>query len=192
MSNLRIFLVVIALLSMTACSSMKITSKSLADYDWENVKTYAWDPGAKVSATEFPEIDTVTVNKLIRNAINSHLSEQNFKRVGAGDNPDIVVTYLAALKPNIEVHNTPKYYNEEAIEKRNIDPSDNAQLWTIGPPKVVEYTEGAVGVILKDAKTNEELWQGIARAVIDLDASSQKRQRRIDSAVKTMFKNFPN
>lgn len=192
MPNQRIYLIIIALLFMTACSSMKITSKSLGDFNWESAKTYAWDPGAKISATEFPEIDTLAINKMIRNAINDRLAEQNFKQVGAKDNPDLIVTYLAAIRPNIEVHKTPKYYNEEAIERRQIDPSDNAYIWAVGSPRVVEYTEGAVGVILKDAKSNAELWQSIAKAVVDLDASKQKRQHRIQAATKQMFRNFPN
>ncbi len=187
----RLFVTTLVLLSIAACSSLTVKSKELADYNWGNAKTYAWESGTKISVTDFPEIDTATLNKFIRSSIDKRLAELDFKRVSPTDNPDLIVTYLAAVRHNIDVHETPKYYNEAAIERRQINPSHNAHIWATGSPRVVEYTEGALGVVLKDARTKTELWQSVAKSVVDLDASQKKRQSRIDSASKVMFKSFP-
>ena len=192
MSISRFFAITLALFSVTACSNLTVNSNSLRDYDWPGAKTYAWESNTKVSITDFPEIDTAMLHKLIRGAVDSRLSELGLKRVNAENNPDLIVTYLAAVRQNIDVHKTPKYYNEEALEKREIDPRYNAHMWATGSPRVVEYTEGALAVVLKDAKTKAELWQSVAKSVVDFDASQKKRQNRIDSASKKMFENFPN
>jgi hypothetical protein len=191
MPDYRILYSTIATLLLASCSSISVTSKTLNQFDWSSANTYAWSEDSKPSLEALPEVDTQTLNRIIRQQIEKRLSTQDLYPADSTETADLQISYVTAIMDKIDVHETPKYYNQEAIEHRRFDPDHSVHAWSTGTPKVVEYSEGALAIVIKDTQSRKELWQSIAKGIFDADAGPRKRERRIGHAVKKMFNDFP-
>jgi hypothetical protein len=60
-----------------------------------------------------------------------------------------------------------------------------------GTARVQEITVGTLAIDIVDASTRSIVWRAMASKDIDPNARPDKRDRNIDKAAETLFRNYP-
>jgi hypothetical protein len=140
------------------------------DYDksvnFSALKTYAWAPDGNIQ-------DELT-HKRITAAVDAQLAAKGLRRVEAGATPDVIVTYRAGVRQELEVNGYTGY---------------RVNRWSSA--RVQQVPVGALVVEMLDAKTKDVVWRGIATKDLDVDASPEKREKNLNKAVEKLFKKYP-
>jgi len=178
-------LVIALLLSLTGCATIRISTQYNPKATFSDLKTYAWIVSPE-GATGDPRLDNPKLHSEIRQAVERRLLAQGYEKKESGT-PDFWVGYHAAIE------------RKESV--RAINESSGyapAEGWRTGPigfdqpeTTVYEYEEGSLILDISNPATRKLLWRGSAQAKVDRYTSDQKRQRRINTAVKKILSQFP-
>ena len=136
--------------------------------DFSAFKTYAWIDGHRVP-------DDLN-HKRIVGAVDSQLVSKGLREVEPGGNADVLVTYHAGTRQELEVtgSGTGAY---------------RLNRW--GSARVAQVTVGALAVEVIDAKTKSVVWRGVATKDIDANESPEKREKNLNKVAEKLFKNYP-
>ncbi len=172
-TRLRI-LAALAVTGLVACTTLRTTVDFDRTADFSKYRTFKWLEGGGV-----PENSIVA--KRFEAAIERQLAARGLTRA---DPADLLVSLQAHRR-------TETVYYQEA----------NAGWgWGYGPgwwhghlvywhPE--EIPVGTLVVDLVDAKSNQLVWRGIARRVLDPTASIEEKERNADETAVQLFQNFP-
>ncbi len=169
MKRHRSFWIPLALMFLigTALAGVKTDWDQSANFS--NYKTFAWGKG---TPAKNPLMDQRIVE-----GVNKRLADKNFLRVEPNNNPDLIVLYHAASGQQTQLNTT----------------STGGWGWYWGggmsTTTVNTIPVGQLTVDIGDAKTNKLLWMGSASDTLSNDP--QKNQKKLESALDKMFKNFP-
>jgi hypothetical protein len=140
------------------------------DYDktvnFSALKTYAWAPDGNIQ-------DELTHKRVVA-AVDAQLAAKGMRPVEAGATPDVIVTYRAGVRQELEVNGYTGY---------------RLNRWSSA--RVEQVPVGALLVEMVDAKTKEVVWRGMATKDLDVDASPEKREKNINKAAEKLFKKYP-
>ncbi len=149
--------------------------------------TFAWLAEAS-TVPEDPRVNRAEVEARIRAAVERHLASRGYQLSSEG-RPTVCIAYHAAVGGGLDA---------AAINDRywswGYGP-DGA--WGFGPNRTVAYESGPTferGTLILDIvdpETKRLLWRGAASAEIDLEATTEAKDRRVDDAVKGMLEKFP-
>ena len=62
---------------------------------------------------------------------------------------------------------------------------------TVPETHTYQYDEGTLLLDIVDSMTWKPVWRGSAQAEVNLDADPEKKQERIDEAVRRILERFP-
>lgn len=129
MTQGRVFVIATAMVWLTGCATMNVSSHVERNIDFTTYRTYAWGP-----ADQFPTGDPRLDNNpffqdYLTGAVDRELARRGYRLATTGT-PDLVVHYHANVTQRFEVHGVDVAYG--------YDP--NAE------PTVVEYEEGTIVV----------------------------------------------
>jgi hypothetical protein len=172
------FLALAAML-LASCATIKVTS----DYDktapFDSYKTYAFTQEALNLG-----IDELNRNRLI-SAVENELSLKGFKK---SETPDVLIdmNLVAETKQTATANTTGGggYYGAGY----RYGYGGGFSTTTI---EYDSYTEGTLFVDMIDAGKKQLVWQGRGVDTIDPDASGDKREERINYAIKQIFSKYP-
>jgi Domain of unknown function (DUF4136) len=140
------------------------------DYDksvnFSALKTYAWAPDGNIQ-------DELTHKRIVA-AVDAQLAAKGMRPVEAGATPDVIVTYRAGVRQELEVNGYTGY---------------RLNRWSSA--RVEQVPVGALLVEMLNAKTKEVVWRGMATKDLDVDASPEKREKNINKAAEKLFKKYP-
>jgi len=140
------------------------------DYDksvnFSALKTYAWAPDGNIQ-------DELTHKRIVA-AVDAQLAAKGMRPVEAGATPDVIVTYRAGVRQELEVNGYTGY---------------RLNRWSSA--RVEQVPVGALLVEMLNAKTKEVVWRGMATKDLDVDASPEKREKSINKAAEKLFKKYP-
>jgi hypothetical protein len=169
-----------AVSSVAGCTSIPVTT----DYDpsvaFSEFKSFAFlaDPPQQVTDTR---LHNALVEGRVRNAIVQQLSDRGFAQVAASE-ADFLVTHHVGLERGFDVrtvHSTHRY------SRRGWSMSAGTQT------TVREYERGTLLIdILLPAERNL-VWRGSASTRLRSTSDPEKRQQRVNNAVKQILKRFP-
>lgn len=181
MKVLKIFLAMLFMFSMYACSSITIKSDFDPEYDFKQFKTYRWATAEEVSPN-----DELTKYPLVRKraiaAIDKTLATKGFTKVETTD-ADVIMLVHAASKERMQVHNTGGGYYGGWY-----DP-----WWgPYGSTTHVSYYEEATLVVDMVVWETKELgWRGMATGTVKQNQNAEEQQQRLDDIAVRIFQEYP-
>lgn len=171
---------VIVLASALLCTVVQAQKTSAAhdkNVDFSNYKTFAFDK----SGARNP-----FVNNLIVEAVKRELTSKGLTKVDA--DPDLLVVYLAASGPNLQVASLPFYHVVNPAYSGLVAGASTA-MWDV--------TTGTLVIDLFDVKTNRVVFRGTVTEVLqrapsaDLQADAKIVSKPINKGVAKVFKKYP-
>ncbi len=175
-------------LSIGACTTIKVSSDIAPGVDLAGRATYSWHttPG-RLPAD--PRIDRGAFDRDIRAQVDESLKARGFRPASGGAPPDVVVAYRAFLKVKTDV---------SAVN----DPVGFATGWGAyqgdegyradsGGTYVTEWEQGRLDIDLFDPPGNRLLWRGTAKTELDFDNPPKERTRRLKLAVAKILEQLP-
>ena len=164
---------------VVALSAVALAQKTSYDFDktadFSRFKTYTLKEGTNVGD---PLIDRRFVS-----AIEAQLKEKGFTRDDA--NPNVVVVYHVAFdkEKDITSYSTGVGYGPYGYRWGG--------GWGTTDVRVREILMGTLVIDIADAGKQEVVWRGVGVKEVDTQASPERRDRNINSAVEKILKNYP-
>jgi hypothetical protein len=113
------------------------------------------------------------------------MAARGISRAANGE-PDLRVKYHAAIQSRLEVSTIHESYGYPYYRGY-----PGAFAWGGYTTHAVEYDEGTLMLDFFDAKSRQLVWRGVAQAEVHLDASPERKEKRIQEAVDKMLALFP-
>ena len=173
----KTFIIFFAIL-VAACSSIKVSYDYDGQADFAKYKTYAFSE----DALKLP-IGDLNRDRVLK-AVETELAAKGFTK---SDNPDTWVDLhvKAEQKMDATATTTPTYGYGGPWRYGYGGGFSTTQI------DYNQYIEGTLFVNLVDKSTEKIVWQGRATKTLDEDASAEKREANINSAVKQIFTKYP-
>jgi hypothetical protein len=181
------FAAVVAVAAVSLAGGIKITVQRNKDYQYENRRTWAWDPKEPgtvrvLQAMGDPEKIKAGMEPMIVPAVEQGLAKRGFTQVSA-DKADFHVCYYLLVGPNYTAQTHGQFIGA-------------VPAW--GLPDFVQSTsslkvidQGSLVVDVTSTELKMVIWRGVAAAEINGRLSGAERQARIEKGVADMLKNFP-
>jgi hypothetical protein len=178
---------VVAVGALSLAGDIKITVQRNKDYQYENRRTWAWDPKEPGTVRVLQTMgDPAKIKEglepMILPAVEQTLAKRGFTQVAA-DKADFHVCYYILVGPNY----TAQYHGQFI---------GAVPAW--GLPDFVQSTsslkvidQGSLVVDVTSTELKMVIWRGVAAAEINGRLSGAERQARIEKGVTDMLKNFP-
>ena len=145
------------------------------DYDravkFSAFKTYAWTRGTELT-------DELNHARVVR-AIDAALVAKGLMRVEPTANPDVLVAYHASFEKNLEIIGSAQGLGPFGLGDR------------LGSARVQPVLSGTLVVDISDARTSAIVWRSLASSDIRPTDNPESRDKKIATATKKMFKNYP-
>ena len=193
MKTMSCLLVGVLALSLIGCSSsvekqkealespVVVKSKQDDRAAFGTYKTWSWVPLER-SAQIDPRLDDPEIKELISDATEKAMFERGYERVEMSESPDLVMTAHVTLtdvdQQYIQEHYQGTYY-PEYMTKIN------------GESLADQWTEGAMLIMLFDAKTRQAVWGAGAQGEVYKDLSVDVRRQRIDKIARLLMESLP-
>jgi hypothetical protein len=163
-----------ALLVFAACSSIDVSYDYDKDANFTSYKTYGYTQEALALG-----IGDLNRDRLLR-AIDAEMTARGFTK---SDSPDALVDLIVKAQERTQATatNTGGYYGRYGW-------GGGMSTTTINYD---QYVDGTLFVNFIDKSTEKMVWQGRATKTLDENASPQKKEQNINSAVKMIFTKFP-
>ena len=169
-------LLLIILVTLTSCSSLRVSTDYDTEADFNQYKTFAFYKKG-IDKASVSDLD----KKRIMRAIEAELVSKGFTK---SDNPDILVSIFTKSRERINVRNNNFGwgwgwgwgYNPWFYGRNNIN--------------VNQYTEGTLFIDFIDKKKNELVWQGIGSGALKMK-NPEKKEERIKEFVKEIVSEYP-
>ena len=155
------------LFTVSGCGTMSIGHEYDPKYDFTKLKTYSWIS----NPNESPEV--VLVMKRLKPMIDKNLAKLGFQQ---SDEPDFKIATHVQSKETVDVASWGYGYGWRGSYGYGVE--------------AYQYEEGSLLVDIVDAKTNELVWQGLARAELK-HTDPELRDRNARRAINKLFKHFP-
>lgn len=162
-----IFFIAIAT-TITACSSIRVTTDYEAGTDFSKYKTFAFYKTG-IDKAEISDIDKRRILKDIE-------SELLAKGMVKSENPDVLISIFTKARQQVDVHEThwsPYYYN--AYQRTTVS----------------KYTEGTLFIDVIDPEGKKLIWQGVGSGFLTKSKNPEKREANIALFVKKILEKYP-
>jgi hypothetical protein len=177
------------LLLASACASPKIGYDYDPGANFSSYHKYEWMQG-KQEKTGDRRVDNSQLDIRIRTTIGAQLHMKGY--TAANERPDFYVAYyvrLSDMAPDV----TSQYLSEgmaggafiHSIDTRS---SSNANTEGNDAPSSLA---GTLLIDIIDAASNKLVWRGTAAGAVDPGLTSQQRDERIRTTVRSVLSNFP-
>lgn len=172
---MRTFILPFLLMTLIACSSLKTSFDYDGEADFTQYKTYALtEDSYKFGASELNR------NRIIA-AVEQGLMAKGFSK---SDDPDVLIDLVVTAKQTAEATATTtgspygyRGYRYGGYSTTQIDYD--------------EYTEGSLAINMIDNTTQKLVWTGIGSKVLNENASANKKEANINTAIDAIFRNYP-
>jgi hypothetical protein len=183
LNNLRIFWIVIfILISIQACSGIKVSQDYDQAYNFSGLKTFAWKPNKN---NEYGLTDNQLVDERIRKAIVKNLKSKQFLPVETGK-ADFYISYHLTVEQKISTSNVSGGVS--------VGRSSRGRYGSVGMStgsQVQAYNQGTLLVDITDIKTNKLIWRGISTQTVSEHSSPEKSTELINKTVDKIMLQFP-
>ena len=170
-------ILLICVVVIYSCSSIRVATDYNTNYDFKNIKTYAFSKSG-IDKAELNDID----KKRILKAIDVELYNKGLRK--SSIEPDIIVNFYNKTNKKIDYYPTNNYYRYGVGFGGMGHYSSSWYLNTFS------YNEGVLFIDFIDFKNNELIWQGIGKGYLNSDNISKKNEI-IKSMVSKILLQFP-
>ncbi|WP_372762365.1 DUF4136 domain-containing protein [Pseudoalteromonas sp.] len=174
-------LIIAALALLTACTQT-------ADWDYDksadfaNYKTFAWAENADLTKDTNNYQINALMEKRVRSAIISELSQKMGMRLTDPANADVLINYHASVDKELDVSNFSIGYGARWSS------------WGMGYHNDIttrEYEVGTLVIDIVDRASNQLVWRGAEDGRLRKNQSPEQRERSVKKTVAKILTNFP-
>lgn len=177
----RIAFAVLLVLASNGSFAQKVHVEFNQNVNFAKFKTYAW------MESKHPA-DGLLAERVVED-VDRQLAAKGLKRVGPNQSPDLEVVYNAGVRERTTVEGYDYgYLYAEYLYRQLYGPF---WFWPRSPgiwPSEIEK-QGNLVVDLVDPSSRDMVWRGIAKDT--LSDKSQRNERKLNKAIKKMFKKYP-
>ena len=171
-------LVVLSLILLSSCNSLKVVTDYDTKVDFKKYKTFAFYKPA-IDKAAISDLD----KKRVLRAIESELLIQGFTK---SENPDMLVSFFtkSRRKVNINQNNNFGY---------GFGWGWNPWMWNgmnNNSMNISQYTEGTLFIDFIDKQKKELVWQGVGTGALKIQ-NLEKKEARVKEFVKEIVSKFP-
>ena len=170
------------LLSLSACSTLQVSTDYDPEVSFNNLNDYAWLPESTLPQKN-PHIDNRDLDRQIRASVVKALTSKGFQLKDSG-RASFLIGYHVAIDQKTSINTVNRYYRREP------EWSPNSWRGTTDLGRH-NFEQGTLILDIVNPSTNELLWRSNASAEIDPYANTKTRLQRIDTAVNKMLSEFP-
>jgi len=179
MMNVRRLLVLALVTSLGGCAQIIVSSDHDPSASFSGLRTYAWrsDPP---TLPDDPRLSGPFFAAQVHKAVDKGLAAKGYEEVTSGE-PHFLVGYHVVLQEKLETATMNTSYGYR-------------RGWGWGgmsQTHLSSFEQGTLILDIVDPETKRLVWRGSAKAVVDFSASKEKRERRLNRAVKKLLKSFP-
>lgn len=166
-----------------SCSSISVKYDYDREYDFSTFKTYRWASGKEINPqdelTKYP-----LVLKRIQTSVDNELAAKGLKKVGEGEDFDVVILVHAGSKERMQVTQTGGYGGYGGWYDPWWGPYG-------GQTQVSYYEEATLVIDIVSWEKKELAWRGMATGTVQENPNAEKQQKRLDGIVAKIFANYP-
>jgi hypothetical protein len=174
---------------LPAFAGNKVSAGHDPSVDFSALRTYRWMAWPEKTAPD-PRVDNKDVEAHVQAVVDQQLAELGFELVPAGP-VDFRVTYRIALDGHLETNVTTKAYGSPGGWTYSAGP----RLVEWGPATtgayVPKYSKGTLLIDFVDADEAKPLWRGSYQAKVKVTTTPEKRENRLQDAVRRILKKLP-
>jgi len=175
MKAIKMFFVLFSIGFTVSCST---TYNVTYDYDpqanFSDLKTFDW-----MQVPEKAGINSLVVQR-VKNAVNAELKAKGL--IMTSNNPDFLIAEHLGKKDQVQVTDWGYGYGRRGYRGGHRG---------TGGVSVYQYEEGFLILDFVDAKSKKLIWRGSAKAEVHNVDTPEKREKRINAAVKEILKKYP-
>lgn len=181
----------IALLTLSGCSSYSVISDCDQAVSFGSYKTYRWNDNDTKASTDNILVKNPLVFKNVKAAVDRELAAKGFEFRENGP-VDFTLSAHAKVRERMIVNPPVGFAYSGGYYSRWGRRGYTAVWYDPYPwPPVSWYEEGTLIIDITDGKTNELAWSGIARGLLKDYNSTTQIHREIDEVVKKIMARFP-
>lgn len=178
-------LISVMLLSLTACSGMKVNVDYDENYDFSRLKTWSW---------RYPE-QPQTGDNLVYNSIRDQRIRASIKTVltdkdlfQSSDHPDFLVRYELKVETKEKTSNVSVFVGTGTWGSHGgVSVGAGAPVASSSTP----YNVGTLYIDFLDPKSGDLLWRGTGEATMDEPGTPEEKQAATLAAVRKIMKDYP-
>jgi hypothetical protein len=176
---LRLTAATAAILILTGCATLTVSSHTDRGLVWSKYKTFDWGPADALPAGD-PRLDKDPFfQDRVEGAIEKAMAAHGFERSAASAKPDLLIHYHASISDRLDVDRLDRDYGY--CVNANCD------------SRVTHHEAGTLVVDVVDAASNVLIWRGWAQGSVEGVIGNRNRlRRRIDEGVTRMFQTMPS
>jgi hypothetical protein len=174
--SLRFAALAAAVLALTGCASMRVSSYLERENDFARYRTYSWAL-AEALETGDPRLDNNPFfHERIQVDVEKELAARGFEKTASGV-PDVQVHYHASIRQRVDVNDVDRedgYCRDEESCRPYV------------------YEAGTLLIDFVDTRTHKMVWLGWAEDTVDAVIDNQRLlEQRIDKAVTRILQRLP-
>jgi hypothetical protein len=168
--------VLLIVMFLTSCSSVKVAADYDKDANFDNFKTFAFFK----TGIDKAEISDLDKRRILR-AVETELLAQGYTK---SENPDLLVSIFTKSRERVNVYNN-------GFGSYGYGWGWNPWYWNnFNNTSVTTRTEGTLYIDLIDAKKKELVWQGMGTGLLS-SRSVEKKEAKINEFVSKIMEKYP-
>jgi hypothetical protein len=183
MKDIRLLLFILLILSISACSSVKVSQDYDLDKPLPAMKTYQWQTAAQAK-TGNVRVDNPLLNERIRGAVDQVFAQNGFQKTAAGT-PDFLVTYQFSISQKIKSDDV---RGGVGFGMGSYGRHGGVAIGTGGT--VTSYDEGLLVIDLSDSQ-GTLLWRGRGTRYLPAHTNPEKTEKIYNELVEKILEQFP-
>jgi hypothetical protein len=176
-------------LGLPAFADKEVSAGHDPAVDFSALKTYRWMAWPEATAPD-PRVDNKDIEEQVRAILDRQMAELGFELMTTGP-VDFRVSYHIALEGNLETAVTTKAYGSPGGWTYSAGP----RLVEWGPATtgayVPKYRKGTLLIDFVDVDEARPLWRGSYHAKVKVSTTPEKREKRLQDAVRRILKKLP-
>jgi hypothetical protein len=184
----------LALLALSGCSTLSVTSDYDNSYNLNAYKTYRWMQNPPSVTADDALSKNPLIYKRVKFAVKSELAAKGLVLKESGP-VDFTVAVHAGVREYAYVYPQPSaafYYHRGHYRGGRFGGGYSPWGWDYyGYAPVRYYEQGTLVVDFYDARTNEISWRGMATGIVQDYSSNEQMQKDINDAVARILAKFP-
>jgi hypothetical protein len=178
----RIFCIIPLLLTICACSGIKVSQDYDQEYDFSKLNTFAWKPN---ESNEYGITNNDLLDNRIRSAITNNLLAKNYTQTDSGK-PDFFISYHVTVEQKVS--------NSNVSGGISLGRSSAGRYGSIGistGSRARVYNQGTLLIDVTDAASSKLVWRGNSSQPVSEHSDPDKSTALINDTVEKVLSQFP-
>lgn len=182
-------LLVLSAVLLAGCSSLKVRSKQVADFDFSSVQTYEWVQAPKNILNE----DNTYLHENVQIALNNQLASRKWTQVMESEKADIQIVYYVKLEEHQEYAGSPSQAEPRVTGGFTYNANEGAWGYNEQQSDLNIYSVevGTLFLVIYDSKTGEKVWNATLETRLDRTTPVEKQKKMLYKIARRITADIP-